>query len=275
MSQNTRRMIGTALTLAALFTTGCHVQIVPAVGVVGNPPVTAKQETGSVKVAFQGQTGYETLATRYDVHHVKLTLQPERGKAQEREVYLQGQDLSNIEFKKVSTGKAVLSVVAFDVENRAIGKGVNSAFVGAKEAVFIHVAVKLQPEGDGGDVNALITFEDGLDEDNGFHQADLDGDGYLDRGEYRNVYYRLGVPVPTPTPMYAVDPVPPSYLTQSTPVMPNCIPPQPEDAAMSAFNQKDWDRDGRLNLDEYLGRVYAVPMTGTTVAATPMPGYQD
>lgn len=268
MKQNTRRMMASALALAALFTTGCHVQIVPGPPIGTNPPVTAQQKTGTVQVAFQQPAAYQPLATRDDVHHVTLTLQPERGKIQERK--LDAGSFGNVEFTKVATGKAQLSVVAYDADNQVIGKGYNSAYVGPQQIAFMHVAVKLHAGDDSGTVNALITFEEEMSEEEAFYNGDHNHDGHLSLGEYRQVHHQLGWPIMTPghttepaQPQHQVDPVPSARQVLRTPIaqpMPACIPPQPQDTISQAFHQKDWDGNGLLNLDEFLGRIYAVPV---------------
>lgn len=258
MSKTTSRMIGCALTLAALFTTGCHVQLGTTPVVDGKPPVTASTATGKVKVAFQGLGAYKTLATRYDIHRVELTLQPARGKAQFRKVGLEElqQGSVSLDFKKVATGQAELHVTAFDAGKQVIGKGYNAAHVSARSTAFIHVAVKMDGDPDSGNVNALITFEDGLDDEAIFFESDRNGDGYLNFGEFRSAYNRR----PWPIPMVGNPAVAVCNMIGPDGAAPIAPMPPVEDPLRSAFAQKDWNGDGLLSLDEFLGRMYAMPV---------------
>jgi hypothetical protein len=133
--------------------------------------------------------------------------------------------------------------------------------VRSNQTTVMQLSVKLAPETGSGHVAALIDFIDGdpapVCGSDAFHQADRNGDGVLDLGEYMGGYpFALcDVPVVTPMPMPVLRP---GSTISSNGYELACAPapypgPPQVDPAVQEFEARDVDRNSLLSLDEFLG----------------------
>lgn len=214
----TVRTLGLVLATAATLA-GCNASL-PTIGTLTpkGDVVGANTARGKVRVALAGLgKAYQVLATRADVSRLKLKLTSHNGgKVQTRE--LGPKDLAKpvvyVDFDAVQAGRATLAVNAFDAQGRAIGKGENGTAVAAGKTSTVHVNVKLDPAAGEGQVDAVITFTEGVtpeptprDGEEAFRKADRDGDGWLSLKEYTVGWPHawggvvIGYPGPEPMPM--------------------------------------------------------------------------
>jgi Ca2+-binding EF-hand superfamily protein len=229
-----------ALVVAAACLTGCNVKLA---GVTPKPSPVAVA-TGQVQLAFRGLAAYQTLDAQRQVARVEIALNA--GGTTRHEVVAGAQLRQSevaVSFRNVRAGLATLAVRAFDASGEALGDGTGSATVEAGRTAQAHVRVQLRPTTTG-NLRALIDFTEAACNPR-YDAFDTDGDGRLDRAEFRVMWNQD----------HAIGPL---YAVACAPAYP-IDPPMPIDPVMQQFTSLDTDGDQSLSAGELCAYAYAVP----------------